>query len=63
MVGYQRNRPASEYGKAYFREGKYVLEKLKEYGFKDAQIERFEGGETWDGIEGELWEVEPGKRN
>ena len=59
MVGYQRNRPASEYGSGTFREGKYVLDKLKEYGIPGAQIERFEGGQTWDGIKGELWEVSP----
>lgn len=62
MVGYQRNRPASEYGSGTFREGKYVLEKLKEYGIDRAQIERFEGGETWDGIKGELWETSPYKK-
>ncbi|MDX8338213.1 M28 family peptidase [Draconibacterium sp. IB214405] len=61
MVGYQRNRPASEYDSAYFREGKYVLDKLNEYGIAGAKIERFDGGETWDGIKGELWEVEPGR--
>ncbi|WP_297097955.1 M28 family peptidase [uncultured Draconibacterium sp.] len=61
MVGYQRNRPVSEYGSAYFREGKYVLDKLNEYGIAGAKIERFDGGETWDGIKGELWEVEPGR--
>lgn len=62
MVGYQRNRPASEYGKGTFREGLYVLEKLKEYGFDNAKIERFEGRKTWDGIRGELWEVDPNKK-
>ncbi|WP_167604752.1 M28 family peptidase [Maribellus sediminis] len=62
MVGYQRNRPASEYGSADFREGKYVLDKLNEYGIAGAKIERFEGGETWDGIKGELWEIEPGRK-
>jgi aminopeptidase YwaD len=59
MVGYQCNRPANEYGSGTFREGQYVLDKLNEYGIKDAKIERFEGGETWDGIKGELWEVSP----
>ncbi len=59
MVGYQRNRPESEYGTGTFREGKYVLDKLREYGISGAQIERFEGGTTWDGIKGELWEVSP----
>ena len=62
MVGYQRNRPASEYGRGTFREGKYVLDKLKEFGIEGAQIERFEGGETWDGIKGELWEIGPNKK-
>ncbi len=62
MVGYQRNRPASEYGSGTFREGKYVLDKLSKYGISGAKIERFEGGETWDGIKGELWEISPYKR-
>lgn len=62
MVGYQRNRPADEYGQGTFREGKYVLEKLKEYSLEGAKIERFAGHETWDGIKGELWEVSPNKR-
>ncbi len=62
MVGYQRNRPASEYGSGTFREGKYVLEKLNEYGINGAKIERFEGSKTWDGIKGELWEVSPYKK-
>lgn len=62
MVGYQRNRPATEYGEGTFRESNYVLGKLKEYGLAGAQIERFEGGESWDGIKGELWELNPGKK-
>ena len=62
MVGYQRNRPANEYGTGTFREGKYVLDKLNEYGINGAKIERFEGGKTWDGIKGELWEVSPYKK-
>ena len=62
MVGYQRNRPKSEYGSGTFREGKYVLDKLKEYGISGAKIERFDGNETWDGIKGELWEVSPFKK-
>src|SRR5665811_679479 len=43
MVGYQRNRPASEYASGTFREGKYVLNKLNEFGITGAKIERFEG--------------------
>jgi aminopeptidase YwaD len=62
MVGYQRNRPKSEYGSGIFREGQYVLDQLKKYGIENAKIERFEGGQTWDGIKGELWEVSPFKK-
>jgi len=60
MTGYQRNRPAEEYATT-FRESKYVLDKLNEYGIKEAEIERFPGGKAWDGIRGELWEVSPRK--
>lgn len=62
MVGYQRNRPSGEYGSGTFREGKYVLDKLNEYGIEGAEIERFDGSKTWDGIKGELWEISPFKR-
>ncbi len=64
MVGYQRNRPGTEYS-ANLRESQYILDKLKEYGLEGAVIERFEGGfdggSTWDGIKGELWEISPGR--
>lgn len=62
MVGYQRNRPKSEYGLGIFREGQYVLNQLNKYGIDGAKIERFEGGKTWDGIKGELWEISPFKK-
>ncbi len=62
MVGYQRNRPSGEFGEGTFREAQYVLDKLNEYVLKGARIERFEGGEIWDGIKGELWEVSPFNR-
>ncbi|MBN2775096.1 MAG: DUF4910 domain-containing protein [Prolixibacteraceae bacterium] len=60
MVGYQRNRPVGEYSKV-FREAQYIMEKFTEYGISDAKIERFEGGKSWQGIRGELWEVSPNK--
>lgn len=62
MGAYNRNRPESEYQTTLF-EATYVLEKLKEYGFEDARIERFESGrQVWDGIRAELWEIEPGRK-
>jgi len=60
MSGYPRDRKAEEYA-GTFREAQYVLDRLKEYGLTDAAIIRFPGGETWDGVKGELWEVSPGR--
>jgi len=60
MCGFPRNRKSTEYA-ATFAEAQYVLDRLKEYGLAEAAILRFPGGETWDGIKGELWEVRPGR--
>jgi aminopeptidase YwaD len=58
--GYDKDRPASEYGPAsMFHETKFYLDKVKEYGLSGAALERFPGGTTWDGIKGELWETQP----
>ena len=59
MTGMPRDRKADEYA-GTFLESKYVLDLLKEYGLADAAIIRYPGGETWDGIRGELWEMKPG---
>ncbi len=61
MGAYNRNRPASEYSSTLW-EAEYILQMLKEYGLPGAEIERFEGRPTWDGISGELWEISPGKK-
>ncbi len=60
MSGYPRDRKADEYAGTFW-EARYVLDRLKEYGLADAEIVRFPGGETWDGVKGELWEVSPGR--
>ena len=54
-----RDRKHAEYA-GTFLESQYVFDRLKEYGLKDAEIIRFPGGETWDGVAGELWEIKPG---
>ena len=59
--GYDKNRPAAEY-ESMFYETKYFFERLKEYGLAGSELVKFPGGETWDGVEGELWEVEPMKQ-
>jgi len=59
--GYDKNRPASEY-ESMFYETKFYLDKMKEYKLAGAELVRFPGGTTWDGVKGELWEVEPQRR-
>lgn len=59
--GYDKVRPASEYGpSSMFHETKFFLDKFKEYGIPGAEVARYPGGTAWNGIKGELWEVEPG---
>jgi hypothetical protein len=57
--GYNMNRPASQYGSGTFYESQYIYDRLVEYGLPGADLVRYPGGETWDGIKGELWEVSP----
>ncbi len=57
--GYNKDRPAAEYGSGTFYEAEYIYDKLVEYGLPGAEIVRFPGGEVWDGIRGELWETSP----
>ncbi len=61
MCGFPRDRKAAEYA-GTFAEAQYVLDRLNEYGLADAAILRYPGGETWDGVKGELWEVKPGRQ-
>jgi len=57
--GYNKNRLADEYGDGTFYEAQFIYDKLLEYGLPGAELVRFPGGEVWDGIKGELWEVDP----
>jgi hypothetical protein len=56
--GYDMDRTAEEFASA-FHETQFYLEKARDYGFQNAEIVRFPGGTTWDGVRGELWEVTP----
>ncbi len=60
MAAYIHDRPASEYS-GYFFETQYMLNKMKEYGLEGAVVNKYPGGTTWDGIEGSVWEVSPGR--
>ena len=56
--GYNKDRLSGEY-KGTFYESQYIYDQLKQYGLPGAEIVRFPGGKVWDGIKGELWEIEP----
>jgi aminopeptidase YwaD len=60
MAAYIHDRPISEYS-GYFFETQYILDKLKEYGLEGAVVNKYPGGQTWDGINATLWEVSPGR--
>ncbi len=60
MAAYIHDRPASEYS-GYFFETQYILDKLKEYGLEGIVVNKYPGGNTWDGVMATLWEVSPGK--
>jgi hypothetical protein len=57
--GYDKDRPASEY-ETIFHETQFYLDKMREYNLPGAALVRFPGGETWDAVKGELWEISPG---
>lgn len=59
--GYNKDRKLAEYQDTFY-ESAYILKQLQEYGIPGAEIVRFPGGQTWDGIKGELWEVKPDRR-
>ncbi len=56
--GYNKDRLSDEY-KGTFYEAQYIYNQLKKYDLPGAEIIRFPGGEVWDAVKGELWEVEP----
>ncbi len=60
--GYNMDRLPDQYGDGTFYEARYIYDQLVRYGIPGAEIVRFPGGEVWDGIRGELWEVSPMRR-
>ncbi len=59
--GYNKNRLAEEYAGTFY-ESKYILDQLQLYGLPGAEMVRYPGGTVWDGIKGELWEIEPNRQ-
>jgi aminopeptidase YwaD len=60
-AGYVRDRRSDEY-EGTFVESQYIYDQLKRYGLPGTEIVRFPGGDTWDGIKGELWEISPNRK-
>jgi len=61
MGGYTKARTSEEYNTTLF-ESQYILDKFREYGL-EGTIERFpDSSLQWNGIQGELWEVSPGRK-
>ncbi len=56
--GYNKDRLEEEYAGTFY-ESQYIYDQLKHYGLPGAEIVRFEAGQSWNGIKGELWEVKP----
>lgn len=59
--GYNKDRLAEEYAGTFY-EADYIYKQLKLYGLPGTEFARFPGGEVWDGIKGELWEISPGRQ-
>jgi Peptidase family M28 len=55
---FNRDRTAEEF-KGTFFETQYIVGELKRYGIEKVDVVSYPGGEAWDGIKGELWEVSP----
>jgi aminopeptidase YwaD len=56
--GYDKDRTPEEFA-GLFHETRFYLDRVKAYKLPGAEVISFPGGDTWDGIKGELWEVSP----
>jgi hypothetical protein len=56
--GYDKDRSAAQFA-GLFHETQFYIDKVKGYGLSGAEVVTFPGGETWDAVSGELWEVSP----
>jgi aminopeptidase YwaD len=56
--GYDKDRAPEEFS-GLFHETQFYLDTVKKYKLPGAEVVTFPGGQTWDGVQGELWEVKP----
>jgi len=60
LAPYEMNRPESEYLNNY-RETDFMLNILKQYGFSDVHVEKFDSDPQWDAVIGRLTVLGPRK--
>lgn len=58
MASYERNRTDEEY-KGTLHEITYIMKMLKAYGLDNIRLENVAKADTWNGLDGSLWEVSP----
>jgi len=58
LNAYNRDRSRDEFAGTLW-ETQVITNALKRYGIPGAENVAFPGGEAWDGLKGELWEVKP----
>jgi len=61
IAAYMRDRQPEEWAGTLW-ESEAMLVRLKRYGFQTAELIKYPAGETWDAVQGSLWEVKPGLR-
>ncbi|MEW5900913.1 MAG: M28 family peptidase, partial [Acidobacteriota bacterium] len=55
---YNRDRSPEEFTGTFF-ETQYVIDQLKRVGLQGVEIVAYPGGEAWDAVKGDLWEIKP----
>ncbi len=58
IAPYERDRKSEDYA-GLFMESRYVVDKLKSFGFADATTELLGKSQTWDGVSASVWEIAP----
>lgn len=61
IAAYMRDRQPEEWAGTLW-ESEAMMIRLKRYGFGDAELIKYPAGETWDAVQGSIWEVKPGLR-
>jgi hypothetical protein len=58
LLSANRDRQAEEYQNQFF-ETTYISDMARQYGLSDVRVDFFPTRDVWDGVEGDLWLVQP----